>query len=469
MKKNLFAIGIGVLFIGASILSSCEGPTGPEGAMGPAGPTGANGAIGATGPKGADGVNGLNGVNGVNGMNGKDGINGTDGKDANSSCLVCHTVANFDAKIAEYQKSQHYLGTRSSLNTKYCASCHTHEGFQELQGNGKFVVTTQMPNATRINCKTCHAHTGFDFSGDTVSQILTTTSPVYLHYNKNTAAVDFGKINNLCASCHQIRGVTAEVYSDTTLAVDAINVKFNQLPYFPFLATKDDNADVEYRAGRSFSVHDGNQSNLFAGINGYEYAGVTYPTTWKHADASCTDCHMNTFDPINNVGGHTLWVNEASCGSSGAGCHNGSDKIAPTQAYIDGLRVTLGELLTARKVFKKTTNASTGAVSYSALNTHDFNGKIYANDGGSYATSSSNNTVSPTTGLVVYGNILKYAADADNGKRINRSWKYGELGAAYNYGYINSELSKGAHNPPYAAKLLQASIDWLNANPSPAK
>jgi hypothetical protein len=464
MKKNLFVIGIGFLFIGASILSSCEGPTGPEGAMGPAGPTGANGAIGATGPKGVDG---LNGVAGVNGMNGKDGINGTDGKDANSSCLVCHTVANFDAKITEYQKSKHYLGNTSGRNGKYCARCHTHEGFQEILSYTKYVVSNDMPNATRINCKTCHAHKGFDFSGDTASQILTTTSPVSLNYNKNTATVDFGKINNLCVQCHQIRGITATVYSDTTLTPDALNKPFDQLPYFPFSATKDDNANVSYLAGRSFAVHDGNQSNLSKGINGYEYTGVTYPTTWKHADASCTDCHMNTYNAVTNVGGHTLWVNEASCSGSGAGCHNGSDKIGPTQAYIDGLRVQLGELLTARKVFKKTTSGTT--VSYSALNTHDFNGKIYANDGGIYATSSSNNTVSATTGLVVYGNILKYAVDADNGKRINRQWKYGELGAAYNYAYITSELSLGAHNPPYAAKLLQASIDWLNANPAPVK
>ncbi len=76
-----------------------------------------------------------------------------------------------------------------------------------------------------------------------------------------------------------------------------------------------------------------------------------------------------------------------------------------------------------------------------------------------------NNTVSPTTGLVIYGNMLKYDKDANYQYRIGRAWKYGELGAAYNYAYINSELSLGAHNPTYALQLLQNSIDWLNANP----
>jgi len=56
------------------------------------------------------------------------------------------------------------------------------------------------------------------------------------------------------------------------------------------------------------------------------------------------------------------------------------------------------------------------------------------------------------------------AIDADYANRIGREWKYGELGAAYNYAYINCELSKGVHNPTYALQLLQNSIDWLNAN-----
>ncbi|MBK8062628.1 MAG: hypothetical protein IPK33_33365 [Gemmatimonadetes bacterium] len=46
--------------------------------------------------------------------------------------------------------------------------------------------------------------------------------------------------------------------------------------------------------------------------------------------------------------------------------------------------------------------------------------------------------------------------DASWATRIGRPWKYGELGAAYNYGYINSELSLGVHNPVYAMQLLQS-------------
>ena len=141
------------------------------------------------GPQGVAGVNGINGVKGQDGLNGKDGTTAV--------CMVCHTVANFDTKIAEYHFSKHYYGTSSARNTKFCARCHTSEGFQQILISGTYVVANDMPEANRINCTTCHHHSSFDFTGDTVSQILRTNTPVYLNYNKNLVATDFGKINNM--------------------------------------------------------------------------------------------------------------------------------------------------------------------------------------------------------------------------------------------------------------------------------
>jgi len=401
------------------------------------------------GTQGPAGVNGINGVNGTNGLN---------GQDANSSCLVCHTIANFDTKIEQYHFSKHYYGTSSSRNTKFCARCHTSDGLLQILGSGQYIVANDMPAANRINCTTCHKHTGFDFSGDTVSQILRTTSPVFLNYNKNQTATDFGAINNLCVNCHQIRGATSLTYFDVT---QNKSVAFTQLPYFPFVNT-DDNATVKYQVGRSFAVHDGNQSNLFSGINGYEYAGKTYTRTWQHSGNACTDCHMNTFNPADSTGGHSLKPNKAACFA----CH-GSDKLTSVQELISGKVIALAELLVARKVFKKTTNTS-GVVSYSAVPSHDFFGVLFktTQDTTKFGIAlASANTVDPKTGLVIYTNNVTVAVDPDYSKRIGREWKYGELGAAYNYGYINSELSKGVHNPPYALQILQNSIDWLNANP----
>ena len=401
-----------------------------------------------------EGPQGVAGVNGINGVNGTDGLNG---KDANSSCLVCHTVANFDKKIAEYHFSKHYYGTSSARNTKFCARCHTSEGFEQILGSGLYTVANDMPAANRVNCTTCHHHSSFDFTGDTVSQILRTNTPVYLNYNKNLSSTDFGSINNLCVNCHQIRGATSLTYFDVA---QNKNVAFDQLPYFPFVNT-DDNALVKYQVGRSFAVHDGNQSNLFAGINGYEYAGKTYTRTWKHSGNACTDCHMNTYNAADSTGGHTLRVNKAEC----TACHGG-DKLTPVRALIDAKRIELAELLTARKIFKKTTSG-TGVVSYSAVQTHDFFGVLFptTQDTIKYATALvSANTVDPKTGLVLYTNTVTIAVDANYATRIGRSWKYGELGAAYNYAYITSELSLGVHNPTYALQLLQNSIDWVTAN-----
>ncbi|MFZ4401560.1 MAG: multiheme c-type cytochrome [Bacteroidales bacterium] len=409
---------------------------------------------------GADGINGTNGTNGAAGLN---------GLDANTSCKKCHTTSVWDTVVTQYKNSKHYMGNTVSRNTKYCAKCHTSEGFLQTINNGIFTVTNDMPNANRITCETCHQHSGFDFAGDTASYVLSYKNPVFLNYNKNLVATDFGKVNNLCANCHQIRGATAFVYSDTTTNTGytlKTNVAFTQLPYFPFAYTwASDNDTVQYLASRSFSVHDGNQSNLVAGINGYEYKGVDYSAsrTWKHSSFGCADCHMNKYSSATKTGGHTMKCNEAECDA----CHS-LPNITNVQTSVQGLLTTLGDKLVARKVMKKTTNSS-GVVSYSALNTHDFNGKLYitptpADSVTKYATSASNNTVSPTTGLVIYGNMLKYAKDTDWSLRIGRPWKYGELGAAYNYTYVNTLNALGVHNPVYAKKLLQESINWLNAN-----
>jgi hypothetical protein len=296
----------------------------------------------------------------------------------------------------------------SSRNTKYCARCHTNDGFVEITSQDKFVVSNDIPMATRITCETCHEHSGFDFAVDTNAAVLRTTSPVYLNYNRNLVATDFGKINNLCVTCHQIRGATQERYTDSLGVVRT----FNQLPFFPWSLTKDDNAPVNYQVGQSFSVHDGNQSNLFKGINGYEYNGQAYTRIWQHSGATCTWCHMNKWDASAKVGGHTLKPNENACED----CHT-TDHIGPTQAMVDAKRIELAELLVARKVFRKSVNSS-GATSYSAVQTHDFYGRLFATTATTtvYATAlASANTVSTTNGLVIYGNSVTMATDAELG------------------------------------------------------
>jgi formate-dependent nitrite reductase cytochrome c552 subunit len=400
---KLFSLAIGAGFV----LASCEGPMGPAG---------------------------------INGADGKDG------KDANSSCLICHNSTNITAKESQFKVAAHYTG--NPRTGKYCGRCHTNEGFQEITSKpwatGAFIsVTNDMPNATRMACQTCHEHVSLDFAVDTIAQILRTTAPVSLAYDQYTKTTDFGPVNNLCVTCHQIRGVGNANSS---------------LPFFPMDYTKLPTDTVQYRQSQGFSVHDGNQSNMFFGKNGYEYAGVTYTRTWQHSNNMCIDCHMNTYSAADTTGGHTFKPNKEVCTS----CHSGEDKLTPVVTQISSKLTELGNLLVARKVFKS---------GYSAVNTHDYLGKLY--DGTNttiYTSLVANNTVSATSGLVVYGSKTTTAVDADYTNRILRPWKYGELGAAYNYTFVKAEspsgTNYGVHNPVYALQLLQNSIDWLNAHPA---
>jgi hypothetical protein len=401
---------------------------------------------------------------GPRGIPGADGLNGQDGKDANASCIKCHTTENWDAKTNQYHLSKHFYGTSSARNTKWCARCHTNEGFKEITGKpwavGAFIsVTNDMENGTRISCETCHKHSAFDFTDDTVTHILRTITPVPLAYNNYATTTDFGKVDNLCSTCHQIRGVTALNYTDATVTPSVVRT-FNQLPFFPLNNTKE-STTVKFQVGTNFAVHDGNQSNMFAGINGYEYAGQTYTKTWQHSSWECVDCHMNEYNATTQTGGHTMIVNKDACKI----CHDPDEAITQIESLITAKRTELGELLVGRKVFKKTTNSS-GVVSYTPEPTHDFLGTLFPNTQSTtlFATAlaAANTTVN---GVTVYANNVTMAVDADWANRIGREWKYGELGAAYNFGYITTAPALSIHNPPYALQLLQKSIDWLNANP----
>ena len=418
-----------------------------------------------------------------------EGPMGPAGKDANESCVMCHNATKMDAIQAQYDLSD--KGTRSARTGKYCARCHSTEGFKEITTMGTFVVSNEMLNGTKITCEACHKHSNFDFatSPDTVSEILRTLAPVYTNlnnYNYTTQAYartnssDYPGLNNLCSNCHQYRGLTSPLYSDPTPPVGpptapvSANVKYTDLPYFPIAnVNSNELTTVKYRAGTGFGIHEGaNQGDYLQGKNGYEYTGKTYTRTWKHSSASCTDCHFNTFDPVTGTGGHTMKVNknDPTC----VACHNGTNDIptkrAATLAAIQGKLTELGDLLAARKVFKKTTSGTT--VTYAAQFSHDFYGNLLPNPNlaptTKYAlTLTTANVPSPTTGLLTYNKNVAWAVDTDIANRIGREWKYGELGAAWNFTYVNTTSDPAniaVHNPTYALQLLQTSIDWLKAN-----
>jgi hypothetical protein len=414
-----------------------------------------------------------------------EGPMGLPGKDANESCLICHTTANMDTKDAQFELSD--KGERGARSGKYCARCHTTEGFQEIVKMGTFVASNEMLNGTKLGCSTCHKHSSFDFAGDTVSQILRTIAPVYSNWNNynytsnayaRTTATDYKGINNLCANCHQFRGSTVNTYTDS-LAIGITPVttpaKFSNVPYFPVVNTgSNENTTIKLRAGTSFGIHEGAiQPDFLTSKNGYEYSGKTYTKTTAHSGFKCIDCHFNEYNPADSTGGHTMRVNtnDPKCTT----CHNIATKRTTTLAAVNAKLTELGDLLAARKVFKK--NATSGA--YSVIPSHDFRGTLIPNSvtptTTKYAMSLSSSTYASATGFLTYNSRVLWAADVTStgttigsADRIGREWKYGELGAAYNWTYVNTVAdanNKAVHNPTYAMELLQSSIDWLKANP----
>jgi nitrate/TMAO reductase-like tetraheme cytochrome c subunit len=419
---------------------------------------------------------------GLTGDPGLDGKNGTDGKDANATCLTCHVQTNMTAKEAQYEMSD--KGERTARSGKYCARCHSTEGFEEITTMGTFFTTNEMLNGTKIGCAACHKHSGFDFGTDPIAKILRTTAPVYQSYENASVtqnsytkikATDFGADNNLCANCHQIRGSRVETYTDPTNPVKPVTtgVKYTEVPYFPIANVTGSitaSTPVKFRAGTNFSIHEGaNQPDYLISRGGYEYAGKTYTRKTAHSANTCTDCHFNAYDATTKTGGHTMKVNlkDPKCVS----CHDLTTKIPTTLATINAKLAELGDLLATRKVFKKTASTSTSALNgftYSALPSHDFYGTLLptsASAPATYAlTLTTTNLPSTTTGLLVYNNVVSWTADTDFANRIGREWTYGELGAAFNFAYVNTvatTANRGIHNTIYALELLQSSIDYL--------
>jgi hypothetical protein len=170
MKKNIsmitILIGFAILFAGALIMSSCEGPQGAPG------------------------------------IDGKDGINGTDGVDANATCIVCHNnEVVLLAKEQQTMSSHHLTGGNYDRSHADCSICHTHQGFVETIENGDLEASADIVDPAPINCRTCHLiHNNYDESDWT----LVSTTPVDLDFGEGT--IDMGTAN-LCVNCHQFRPV----------------------------------------------------------------------------------------------------------------------------------------------------------------------------------------------------------------------------------------------------------------------
>jgi len=261
--------GLAILIAGALIISSCEGPVGPQGPAGPEGPAG------PTGPQGDDGTQGVAG---------------------NEVCLECHTVAVKEAIETQYLTSLHatsqtfYPGSPTTVEyaggRNDCARCHSTEGFIETLWTGQDTTANDIPLPSGLRCETCHDfHKSLDFENEP-NQAIRATDAITLIAGGVEVEYD-NEESNLCMNCHQARSNPAD---------DA-----------------DGAAIVEVTS--HYGPHHAPQANFINGLGGYEF-GAALSTSGEHESGSdCVSCHM--YEGSAETGGHTWAPGVGACIS----CH----------------------------------------------------------------------------------------------------------------------------------------------------
>lgn len=320
------------------------------------------------------------GCEGPEGPAGADGAAGADGVDANESCKVCHNETDaVVAKQDQWAASVHATGGHSYYGSRVgCASCHTSQGFLEVVSTGDDTTVAAIPDPAQPNCRTCHKiHNAYD---DTDWDLTTTTAVVPLI--DATASIDIG-YGNLCANCHQARPED----------VPAAN------------ATVTDSTDLDSHWG----PHHGPQSNVLAGISGWEVEPDGYMTYANSAhtglDNGCITCHMaDAYGAY--AGGHTMKIRYERSGTARfydegcVACHTTIDAEDEADAFAVEIQALLGEL---------------------------------------------------ETDLVALGALV---LDVDEYEPADGKFNDIVAGAVWNYVLVLEDKSMGAHNPKYVEALL---------------
>ncbi len=312
-------------------------------------------------------------------------------------------------------------GTNGTDGTAGCVQCH--DNSQAITAKSWQWETSvhatggrYFENAT--NCAPCHTSQGFLERMAAGTQV--------------TADVIENPLPPNCYTCHNIHTTytpedLALTYSDPV--VYWFNPNGNETPDFgkgnlcsnchqiriaypwPVVGSTDTYTVTSSRYG----THHGPMSAMLGGFAGYEVPGSLPYTNSQHTTVpdACVTCHLGTFNPEEPSGGHNMAPNIAdNC----VACHEGEDmvaKVEATQAEIDTVLVHLVAKL-------------------DQLGIRNPSSDLLAGDNGGNASSS---------------NPANLTAN--------------ELGAWYNYKFVEEDKSLGVHNKKYAKALLQNALDAL--------
>ena len=413
MRKMLRNLSIGAIILFAAFISGCK-----EGPAGPAGKDASEDALEGYAP----------------------GI----------KCETCHDAATdttyrVAAKELQYSVSMHGLGAVIWPKFKYCAGCHTNEGFNEryLRGfaNETFNINTpsgpicyqNYPNSTPPGCFTCHApHNRGNFTvrdSGAVNIFTLVAGQTTQQWNSSSAS-------NLCVKCHQPR-MTSTPFTSSPVSWQPDPSKINIT----------DTAKIY--SSRWNNHVSGEPTQTLLGFGGFNFQDTTFSNSYHTtliniAGLGCEDCHMAKPNGANQNGGHTFAVRYLASGSSSPsynvngcnvpGCHTSltattSDAHWGKRAEIISKISQLANLMMDTNITKKWSLPQSGkAVPWLTLG---------------------------TVGTIPGDSTWSVNASTSKPLVIVPAYK---AGALWNLQQLQYEKSHGMHNYQYEIGLLNKSI-----------
>ncbi|HWX22561.1 MAG TPA: cytochrome c3 family protein [Candidatus Binatia bacterium] len=294
------------------------------------------------------------------------------------NCGQCHDAKSHHIKVPEWNNSKHAITVTdpSGPGREACVACHTGMGFAER--GASTTNTAYMP----ITCVGCH-----DPHDASNPHQLRNVGPVTLA--DGTVVANKGT-SELCMNCHHAR-------------------------------TSATNSVATFTGGR-FGPHHGPQTDMFMGVNGFDY-GQNIPSS-AHRDAitnGCVTCHMQptpaSTDPAFLLtGGHTFSVIYT----------NGTTNIQMTAACVQ---------------------------CHGPTPTFDMVREDYNGDGIIEGVQTEvQHLLDQLSTLLPPDNSVKSSISPAKG------WTPSQVKAAWNWSFVMEDRSKGVHNVAYTVGLLKASI-----------
>jgi hypothetical protein len=305
------------------------------------------------------------------------------------ACQRCHDAPTHHVKGTEWNASLHAITTRDPAGNATCVGCHSANGFIQRM-NGKTITDTSY---RPIDCGACHEPHGVTNPTGAAHQIRTLTAVTLADGTK----IDSAGEGLLCMQCHQARQ--------------------NAAKYVPITA-----------GSSHYGPHDGPQSDMLAGANGYTY-GQTIPSSahiWA-ADDTCVTCHM-----------------QATVTTDAAFLKAGGHTFKPAFTDTTGKKVELV--------------AACQSCHGKQITTFNFPLFDYNNDGKIDGVQTEVQAL-----LDQLSAMLPPDNKAKTALTIDSTWTKPQLEAAYNWTFVNNDGSKGIHNTAYAVGLLKLSIANLTA------